>query len=167
MILKGNKGIVLPEQMKEAINQFNPKFAVWQIGDYAPKIANDDQYRNQARIAPFAVIVDINKDGILDVILDGHDHRKALLIGVISNKGAYRVISIDEKTLVAPKTVKNSFEGKVEFGLGYYLSAGYERVVFQVINPQQSDANGELLNDGGLFKYTYKNGKFVESVQIP
>src|SRR5262245_59049560 len=91
-ILKGQGVIVLPEKMKGALNKFNSNFAVWRVEDYAPTIANADQYRDDARVAPFAVIVDVNKDGVLDVILDGHDNQKALLIGVISNREGYSVV---------------------------------------------------------------------------
>jgi hypothetical protein len=168
-ILKDKGGIFLPEKMKEAVNKFNPNFKVWRVEDYAPAIANNIQYKDQLLIAPFALIVDANKDGVLDVILDGHDNQKAIMICVVSSKGSYRVVSIVEREseLVEPKTIKHVFDGKEELGLGYYLAEGHGKIVFQVINPQQSDAKGELLSDGGIFEYSYKNGKFVESVQIP
>jgi hypothetical protein len=168
-ILKDKGGIFLPEKMKEAVNKFNPNFKVWRVEDYAPTIANDIQYKDQLLIAPFALIVDANKDGVLDVILDGHDNQKAIMICVVSSKGSYRVVSIVEREceLVEPKTIKHVFDGKEELGLGYFLAEGHGKIVFQVLNPQQSDAKGELLSDGGIFEYSYKNGKFVESVQIP
>ncbi|HKX28164.1 MAG TPA: hypothetical protein VJ302_10750 [Blastocatellia bacterium] len=166
-ILKGLGGLVLPEKMKAAVNKFNPKFAVWRLQDYAPQIARGDQYAKPASCAPFAVIVDVNKDGILDVILDGHDDQKKLLIGVVSDKQGYRVIKIYEDELIAPKTIKNSFDGKQEFGLGYYLINGDgRRVIFEIHTPQQSDAKGELLTDGSITEYSYKKGKFIESTQI-
>jgi hypothetical protein len=46
-----------------------------------------DQYKNSQFDAPFALIFDANRDGVLDVILDGPDKEKCILFGVISNKG--------------------------------------------------------------------------------
>ena len=121
-VIKKDQGIiVLPPKMKKAIENFNPDFEMWKIEDYTPKVVNDDHQKDNPRKLPFALIVDANKDNIHDVILDGHDKKKALLIGVISENDEYRILLIDKRTLYNPRTIQNMFEGKKESGLVYYL----------------------------------------------
>ena len=102
-----------------------------------------------------------------DVILDGHDKEKALLIGVISEKDEYRVLIIEEKRLVSPRTIENMFEGKKEYGLSYFLwtletskEIKEKNEIFMIGYPQQTTADGELLNDGSFAIYSYFNEKF-------
>ena len=121
-VIKKDQGIiVLPSKMKKAIKAFNPDFEMWKFEDYSPKIVNDDHQKDNPKKLPFALIVDANKDNIPDVILDGHDKKKALLIGVMSENDEYRVLLIEEKKLYSPETIQNMFEGKKEYGLVYYL----------------------------------------------
>ena len=159
--------IVLPQKMKKAIEAFNPDFEMWKFEDYTPQVVNDDHQKDNPRKLPFALIVDANKDNIPDVILDGHDKEKALLIGVISENDEYRVLLIDKRKLYNPRTIENMFEGKKEYGLVYYLwsledrkEAREENAVFVVAYPQQTTANGELLTEGYIMEYRYSNGKF-------
>jgi hypothetical protein len=160
--------IVLPQKMKKAIDAFNPDFEMWKIEDYTPKVVNDDPQKDNPRKLPFALIVDANKDNMPDVILDGHDKEKFLLIGVISEKDDYRVLLIQEKTLYFyPKKMENTFEGKNEYGLPYYLftlehtkAAKEDNAVFMVIYPQQTRADDTLISEGGLIEFRYSSGKF-------
>ena len=167
-VIKKDQGIsVLPQKMKKAIENFNPDFEMWKSEDYTPTILNEDYERDNPRKLPFALIVDANKDNIPDVILDGHDNQRALLIGVISENDEYRVLIIDKKKLVSPRTIENMFEGKKEYGLSYYLWTLKEiketketNEVFMIAYPQQTTADGELLNDGSFVTYRYLSGKF-------
>jgi hypothetical protein len=168
-VIKKDQGIiVLPSKMQKAIENFNPDFEMWKIEDYTPKVVNDDPQKDNPRKLPFALIVDANKDNIPDVILDGHDKEKFLLIGVISEKDEYRVLLIDKKTLYFyPRKMENTFEGKNEYGLPYYLwtlkgtkAAREENAVFLVVYPQQTTADGTPINDGSIIRYSYSNGKF-------
>jgi len=167
-VIKKDQGIiVLPQKMKKAIQGFNPDFEMWKLEDYTPTILNEDHEEDNPRKLPFALIVDANKDKIPDVILDGHDKERALLIAVISENDEYRVLIIDEKKLVSPGTIENMFEGKKEYGLSYYLWTLKEtpetkerNEVFMIGYPQQTTADGELLNDGSFITYRYFNGKF-------
>ena len=159
--------IVLPPKMKKAIEAFNPDFEMWKIEDYTPKVVNDDPQKDNPKKLPFALIVDANKDNIPDVILDGHDDKKALLIGVISKDDEYRVLIIEKKKLVNPRTIENMFEGKKEYGLSYFLwtletrkEMQEKNEVFMIGYPQQTTADGELLNDGSFAIYSYFNNKF-------
>jgi len=175
-ILKEQGTIVLPEKMKAAINKFNPGFKIWTLNDYSPQIAKDDSYypKDDPFRAPFALIVDANKDGVFDVILDGHDNQKAILLGVVSNKEDYKALGIWERELVDPKTIKNIFHDPCkneEFGLPYYMVANTksgtrsrdgQRMVFEIHWPQQCAPNDPgRTTDGAIHGYIYKNGKFV------
>jgi len=140
---------------------------MWKFEDYTPQVVNDDHQKDNPRKLPFALIVDANKDNIPDVILDGHDKKKALLIGVISEKDEYRVLLIDKRKLYNPRTIENMFEGKKEYGLVYYLwsledrkAAKENNAVFVVAYPQQTTADGTLLTEGYIMEYRYSNGKF-------
>ena len=167
-VINKDKGtIVLPPKMKKAIENFNPDFEMWKLEDYTPTILNEDHQKDSPQKLPFALIVDANEDNIPDVILDGHDKEKSLLIGVISNDGGYLVLTIEEKKLVSPKTIENMFEGKKEYGLSYFLWTLEEKKetketneVFMIGYPQQTTADGKLLNDGTFLIYRYLNKKF-------
>jgi len=167
-VIKKDQGIiVLPPKMQKAIEAFNPDFEMWKLEDYTPQVVHDDHQKDNPRKLPFALIVDANKDNIPDVILDGHDKKKALLIGVVSENSEYRVLLIEEKKLYTPRTIENMFEGKKEYGLVYYLwtledtkAAREENAVFMVAYPQQTTADGELLTEGYIMEYRYSNGKF-------
>jgi hypothetical protein len=160
--------IVLPQKMKKAIEAFNPDFEMWKLEDYTPTILNEDHQKDSPQKLPFALIVDANKDNVPDVILDGHDKETFLLIGVISEKDEYRVLLIDKKTLYFyPRKMENTFEGKDEYGLPYYLwtlegtkAAKENNAVFLVAYPQQTRADDTLINDGYFVEYRYSNGKF-------
>ena len=167
-VIKKDQGIiVLPKKMKKAIEAFNPDFEMWKLEDYTPQVVNDDHQKDNPRKLPFALIVDANKDNIPDVILDGHDKERALLIGVISENDEYRVLIIEEKKLVSPRTIENMFEGKKEYGLSYYLwtlketnETKEKNEVFMVAYPQQTTTDGELVTEGYIMEYRYSNGKF-------
>jgi hypothetical protein len=168
VINKDQGTIVLPHKMKKAIEAFNPDFEMWKTEDYTPKVVNDDPQKDNPKKLPFALIVDANKDNIPDVILDGHDKEKFLLIGVISEKDDYRVLLIEKKTLYFyPRKMENTFEGKNEYGLPYYLwtlegkkAARENKAVLLVVYPQQARADDTPINDASIIEYRYSNGKF-------
>jgi hypothetical protein len=37
-------------------------------------------------------------------------------------------------------------------------------LIFTIGIPQQSDSKGELLNDGGMIEYLFKNNEFIKSI---
>ena len=167
-LIKKDQGIiVLPHKMKKAIENLDSDFEMWKLEDYTPTILNEDHQKDNPKKLPFALIVDANKDNRPDVILDGHDKEKALLVGVISEKDEYRVLIIEEKKLVSPRTIENMFEGKKEYGLSYFLwtletskEIKEKNEIFMIGYPQQTTADGELLNDGSFAIYSYFNEKF-------
>jgi hypothetical protein len=156
----------IPEAMKKAIASFNPRFQSWTAADYSPAVRDGGSYKDLATRAPFALILDINRDGKDDLILDGRDDRSSLLIGVISKGSGYEAVLIRESELVDPVDIENEFEGKKERGLAYYLWPRDDQAFVMAI-PQQSTASGELLNDGAMIEFHYAGGKFEERSSGP
>ena len=115
--------------------------------------------------------MDVNKDGKLDVILDGHDNNQAMLICIISSNTKYNVLLIDEYPKLIPREIENYTDGEKEYGLNYYLWINQQNkendfAIFTKAIPQQSDKKGNLINDGVMIDYYFKNGKFIEEKQI-
>ena len=74
---------------------------------------------------------------------------------MISENEEYRVLLIDERKIHNPRTTENTFEGKKEYGLVYYLwtlegtkAEREDNSVFLVVYPQQTKADGTLLING-------------------
>ncbi len=171
---EGNKHIlVLPQQMRAALNTFNPQFRTWESGDYVDGACVGKRKDPNQSQAPFALIVDVNKDGTRDIILDGHDEKQCLLICVLSQPHGYFVILVSSSRLVNPQTIVNYRDGRKCNGLLYSF---YDRCiwtseehfdkrhtfVFQKIIPQQSGPDGKLLSpEGGSISYYFENGRFV------
>lgn len=166
---KGEYILNLPSKMKSALANFNASFVHWKTKDYTSKILSDMKKDDSDR-APFALIVDANKDGKPDVILDGHDNKKSMLICILSVGTEYNVLLIYEHPKLSPGEIENYNDGKKEYGLNYYLWINRQDTeddaVFTKAIPQQSDAEGNLLKDGVLIDYHYKDGKFLEEKQI-
>ncbi len=161
----------LPSKMKSALSKYNASFVHWNTKDYTPKILTNLKKDSGASSAPFALVVDVNKNGKLDVIIDGHDSTKALLICILSKGENYNVLLIDEHPLYHPSEIENYNDGKKEYGLNYYMRANRQNkengtAIFTIAIPQQSDAAGALLKDGIMIDYYFKNGKFEAEKQI-
>jgi len=159
--------------MEAAVERFKPLFRAWESGDYTATVRNIVRCAANPRQAPFALIIDANKDGISDVILDGHDDRNSLLICLLSQARGYEVVVLSRRDLGVPRDMVNFHDGKKEYGLDYYLAdsivwcsnGGFDNdrtFVFQIVFPQQSGAKGELPNNGGSISYYFMNGTFRE-----
>ena len=169
---KGGEYILsLPSKMKSALTKFDASFVPWKTNDYTSKILSDVKKENNPQRAPFALIIDVNKDNKFDVILDGHDNNKAMLICILSNEEEYNVLLIDEYPEIFPEEIENYNDGKKEYGLNYYLWINQQNkendtADFTKAIPQQSDEKGKLLKDGVMIDYYYKGGKFIEEKQM-
>ena len=161
----------LPAAVKAALTTFNPRFQAWKATDYAPEVRHGAFQEKLKNRAPFALVMDVNRDGKDDLILDGHDDSKSLLIGVLSKGSNYEVSIIREAELVDPQTLECQFEGRKEHGFAYYLWLSENRnpdaPSFSLAWPQQSSASGELLNDGGILDFYFKAGRFEAGESIP
>jgi hypothetical protein len=177
---QGNKYVlVLPQEMEIAINKFNPHFKTWESEDYVDGACVSEKKDGRQKQAPFALIVDANKDGKRDIILDGHDGKECLLICVLSQQPGYVVVLVNSHKLVVPQEIVNYREGKRCNGLLYHFSdrciwtseEHFDKnyaFVFQKIIPQQSDSSGKLLfPEGGSISYYFENGRFIEGYFDP
>ena len=161
----------LPAAVQKALAKFNPRFQPWKATDYAPEVRHGGHQEKLKNRAPFALVTDANGDGKADLILDGHDHRKSLLIGVVSKGSQYEVLILRESELVDPQTLECQFDGKKQRGFAYYLWLAAKKSpgspIFRLAWPQQSNAAGELLNDGGTVDYSFKEGRFEAEESPP
>jgi len=163
-----NWTLELPENIRKAIQAFDADFRPWELKDYSPRIRNSYK-ESDPKESPFALIVDINNDGALDVIIDGHDKKRDLLISAVSDHTRYKVHIIKEGALSDPKTIENWNEKKKETGLNYYLWLNKDKtdvnksVIFQVGYPQVEFEDGTA-TDGALIEYLYEHGEFQQKV---
>lgn len=161
----------LPAAVKKALAKFNPRFQPWKATDYAPEVRHGGHQEKLKNRAPFALVIDVNGDGKDDLILDGHDHQKSLLIGVVSKGAQYEVLILRESELVDPQTLECQFDGNKQRGFAYYLWLAEKKSpgspIFRLAWPQQSNAAGELLNDGGTVDYYFKAGRFEAEESPP
>lgn len=161
----------LPAAIKKALANFNPRFQTWKATDYAPEVRHGGHQEKLKNRAPFALVTDANGDGKADLILDGYDQQKSLLIGVVSKGSQYEVLILRESELVDPQTLECQFEGKKQRGFAYYLwlveKKSPDSPIFRLAWPQQSNAAGELLNDGGTVDYYFKAGRFEAEASPP
>ncbi|MGE5861273.1 MAG: hypothetical protein ACM34J_12005 [Ignavibacteria bacterium] len=172
--LNGKYALNLPESMKFALKKFNPDFEQWKTEDYTSAVLKDVMDDGNPDRAPFALIVDANQDNIPDVIIDGHDKKNSLLLCLISDREDFRVISIEENAFYIPSEIINFTDGKMETGLNYFLwpaepgapsdSTGF--FIFTLGFPQQTNGDGELMNDGGIIDYYFENGSFRADREI-
>lgn len=163
----------LPPKMELALKNFNASFIHWNTNDYTPKVLNELKEDNNSQRAPFALIVDVNKDSIFDVILDGKDNNNSLLICIISDKDGYKIILVDEHPLIIPEEIENYNDGKREVGLNYFLWLSKSNRkdscsschIFTLAIPQQTDEKGELVNNGGMIDYYFEDGRFKAEME--
>lgn len=157
---KGN--LILPEHMKAALKAFNPDFTAWKASDYSIR-AREASEGEKAIIAPFALAIDVNKDGREDLILDGHDKKQSLLLGLISKQERYETKIIQENALVDPRIIKDWDSGVQDTGLSHFFvlpEKPHGKVAFTIGYPQLSGPDGELLNDGGIVDFIFQEGEF-------
>jgi hypothetical protein len=60
----GTLVLILPERMKAALAAYDSTFQPWEFDDYTLTIRSDPDYSEQR--APFALITEVNTDGIPD-----------------------------------------------------------------------------------------------------
>jgi hypothetical protein len=154
--------VVVNKQMKDALAKFNSNFVIWTSIDYSPTM---QKYAIEERRVPYALNLDVNGDNKSELILDGHDDKYSLLICLLSNSKGYDVIVLRQNEMNDPKEIESMNDGVKEIGLNYYLWPNKTRTGFTLAYPQQSDINGNLLVDGDVTEYTFKDGEFHESYQ--
>jgi hypothetical protein len=119
--MAGNEpALNLSREQKVAVRGYNPDFQIRRQVDYLPSLLR--QYPFSNRQLPFAVIGDLNGDGRMDVVLQGHDKTSELLIAVLSSNSGPYVVEILRSKLVDPKTEFYGMGDHSEYGLWTYLT---------------------------------------------
>ena len=162
--LNGQQRLVIPDDMQTAIDKIAPGFEVWNRADYLPRLLTDSNLRE----LPFAVILDINNDGVTDLVVDGRDGKNCLVLAIVSNQSGYAAKVVRSDALFDPKTIEDCEGGRVARGLNRFLQPNLHQSVeapwvFTLNYAQVSNCQGEPLNDGAIVNYEFVNGEFVEN----
>lgn len=167
----GEHCMVLPAAMQDALNKYDRHFVRWRTDDYTHNVAQ--RYpADMINAAPFAIIQDINFDTIPDLILDGRSGSRTRALAIISSGAGYQVVDIEPwHSIVTPKEHASLDDGQASYGLNYYLRANSvrqnaEEYIFDVAFPQETDEKGNLLSDGYIIEYFYRQGTFVPEVLV-
>lgn len=127
----------------------------------------EDYEKPDSTDLPFALVADINNDGINDLVVDGHTETQRLVLGVLSSPQGYRAQIAESYSLSNPHEFKAYDEHrKVYTGFNSWIefnpelkqqdkSYAFSRAYMQVM-----DSDGEPLNDGGVTVYHFRKGKF-------
>ena len=164
--------VVLPPSMKEVLSHYDSTFRIWKYDDYTERIKELDLIDTSDNHSPFALIVDANGDGIADVILAGRNDTSEQILCILSEGKGYAVMKIEDHGILPdPKTEEHYDEGKKEYGLNtclglFRFEKSARNPVFEVKIPQESDSNGNLLNDGAIITYYFENGTFVRESEV-
>lgn len=148
--------------MRKALDGAAPGFVPWKTADYTPAVRKDAADRKSV---PWALELDVNKDGRTDLLLDGHDKVRSLRLCLVSKGAEYRVVPVDSAELAVPSRMVSYDEGRKAVGLSYFLWPMEDRKGFTLGIPQSSDAKGELLTDGSSTDFRYVKGRFEGTSQ--
>lgn len=151
------------DAMRKALDGTAPGFATWKTADYTPAVRKDAAER---KAVPWALELDVNGDGKTDLLLDGHDRKRSLLVCLVSKGTAYQAVQVESSELVVPSWLISYDDGKQAVGLSYFLWPLADRKGFTKGIPQSSDAQGELLGEGSSTDYRYRKGRFEVSSQV-
>ena len=80
----------LPAAMRTALDAYEPEFQPWRLQEYDERVV----VKQKAIGALFGVPADYNGDGRVDVALDGHNASDEMVIVILSEGAAYRVIEL-------------------------------------------------------------------------
>lgn len=160
------RSLTISEEAMDAIQKIAPGFKAWKMKDYLPRI-QEQLPASQASSAPFAVISDINFDGINDLVVDGATQKKSMTIVVLSSQQGYRAQVIESYSRLNPKDVQDVDEGgKVTCGLNRFISFEKESKLsdksyaFTVSYAQVESPEGGV-SDVAVVTYYFRKGKFI------
>jgi hypothetical protein len=157
--------LVMPSAMVDAIRKVAPGFVPWQMKDYLPRVRQT--FRGSGALAaPFAVISDINRDGVQDLVVDGHAKDQYVTVAVLSSGNGFAAQIIDQGPLLLPADNRDVGEdGKISTGLNRFLSFSGDlksrdrSYAFEVNYAQIQTPDGSL-TDVAVEEYYYRKGKF-------
>jgi hypothetical protein len=89
--------LVLPAEMKRALRKAIPGFRPWRQSDYSVDIVQSVPPTDSSAL--FAAVGDMNGDGRTDVVVQGHDSTRAMLVALMTEADSVRVLIIEEGSL--------------------------------------------------------------------
>ena len=150
--------LLLPEEMQQALDRYDPNFVVWDIEDYLPIAV--DWYKFTTRQAMSTVVGDFNWDRIQDAVLSGHNDQNDLLISILSEDDDYRVLEIRRDPLSDPETERYDDD----YGLWIYLAYIPKQTIKSPYESKELKLEGDAFEMAYFGKaavlYYYKDGKF-------
>ncbi len=152
----GEHIIELPEKMQSALMNFSATFVPWKQSQYWPSGIAD--YPFSERQAPFAVVGDFNGDGILDVVLVGHDAGNDVAVALLSKGDSFEPLEIWRAPLSYPE--KEVIEGPAS---GQPLGTGlYEWLLLEPKESKKASGDPKLIEkpDGSREPLTLKGDAF-------
>ncbi len=152
----------LGDEVAAALRAFNPRFEIRSAEEYTPTVRAVAAASDRT---PFMLHLDLNRDGVVDFVVDGHDDRQSMLVGLLSEQDGYRVIVIRTGDLLEPQEIESWSDGVKQTGLHYSLWPNGE-TGFTLAFPQQSAADGTLLNDGVMIDYSFSDDVFTAATQV-
>lgn len=113
--------VTIQEEMKKALDEFDPGFKMWNQSDFAPVIINEI-YDFSISQTPSAVIGDFNGDSVKDIALYGRNNTHLRIICILSDGIDFKVYEIESYELKkADHHLVNTGPNKEYYGLNTYL----------------------------------------------
>ncbi len=160
------QSLSMPNEIVKAISKVAPGFMPWKMKDYLPRV--QEQFPGaQPSYAPFAVITDINHDGVNDLVVDGSTRKKSMTIVVLSSKQGYKAQIVESYTRMKPEDVQDVDEnGKISSGLNRFLSfedaqRSSDKSYAFTVNYAQIETPDGGLSDVAVVTYYFRKGKFI------
>lgn len=89
--------LVLPAEMKRALRKTIPGFRPWRQSDYSAEIVESVPPTDSSSL--FAAIGDMNGDGRTDVVVQGRDSTRAMIIALMTDADSVRVVNIEDRLM--------------------------------------------------------------------
>jgi len=152
--------LVLPSRMQEAVLTAVPRFRHTPLSDFHPDIV---QFAPPTeRSAPFAAIGDFNGDGRADVVVEGRDSRRSLLLVLLTEGDSVRVVRLKERSVVLDQGMpRGEYLSLVKRGViqaDTIDGDGYEKVSVRL----ERDAFELVYWQKASVLHYWRNGRFVE-----
>jgi hypothetical protein len=150
--------LVLPARMQKVLDEFDPAFKPWNIGDYNPMYIEGYHYTDKQALS--IVIGDFNGDGVKDVAMDGYNETDNLFICILSDGGKHHVLEINRIPL---SDIKESKLDGIPGVWTYLYFVPRDTFLWPMADSLklQGDAIGWILDGKGEGFYCYQEGKFV------